>query len=285
MRKLLRLPTKSLKTLFGHNAVLNSGATRSFIKPDRLPKENITNSIVSKSIEATKDTIISPEIIGVLRWNESPNAEKDITIVKEANGQAWIIIAVTNIAEGAESVHPIVEEYKKVETTVITTIVTKTETSGPSEEVVKDSEEVESVTSGVIHDGEAYQIDHNVKEEKLSSQVKKLIKTIKEHEDVDKLPGRLYNIEQHSDGVATEFSFNYVQDDGSFTRYFVIKEINGKKNVFYMGSDSTNEDPKDNIYFKPTYPLEYSSNHEQYQETIRFVEERKGIDIDEESNT
>ena len=34
MRKLLRLPTSSLKKIFGHNAVLDSGATSSFINPD-----------------------------------------------------------------------------------------------------------------------------------------------------------------------------------------------------------------------------------------------------------
>ena len=34
MRKLLRLPTSSVKKIFGHNAVLDSGATSSFIKPD-----------------------------------------------------------------------------------------------------------------------------------------------------------------------------------------------------------------------------------------------------------
>ena len=33
-RKLLRLPTSSLKNIFGHNAVLDSGATSSFVKPD-----------------------------------------------------------------------------------------------------------------------------------------------------------------------------------------------------------------------------------------------------------
>ena len=34
MRKLLRLPNSSVKKIFGHNAVLDSGATSSFIKPD-----------------------------------------------------------------------------------------------------------------------------------------------------------------------------------------------------------------------------------------------------------
>ena len=34
MRKLLRLPTSAVKKIFGHNAVLDSGATSSFIKPD-----------------------------------------------------------------------------------------------------------------------------------------------------------------------------------------------------------------------------------------------------------
>jgi hypothetical protein len=167
-------------------------------------------------------------------------------------------VAVSNIADCAENVQPIVEEYKKIETTVIDTILSKTETTGPSDEVVKDSEEVESVTSGVIHDGEAYQVDHNVKEEKLSPEVKKLIKFITEQQDIENIPGKLYNIEQHSDGVTTEFSFNYVQEDGIYNRYFVIKEVKGEKQIFYMGSDTTTEDPRNNIYFKPTYPLEES---------------------------
>ena len=34
MRRLLRLPVKSLREIFGHNAVLDSGATSSFIKPE-----------------------------------------------------------------------------------------------------------------------------------------------------------------------------------------------------------------------------------------------------------
>lgn len=55
----------------------------SFIKPERLPEEIITNSIVTKAIQATKDSIINPEVVGILRWNEAPNAEKDITIVKD----------------------------------------------------------------------------------------------------------------------------------------------------------------------------------------------------------
>ena len=34
LRKLVRLPSKVLRQRFGHNAVLDSGATRSFIKPN-----------------------------------------------------------------------------------------------------------------------------------------------------------------------------------------------------------------------------------------------------------
>jgi len=140
----------------------------SFIKPDRLPNETLTNAIVTKAVKSTKDAISTCEIIGVLRWNESPNAEKNIVIVKAEDGQYWIIVVISNAADGVEGVQPIIEEYKTIEVTIITTIVTKIITYGPSEEVVKDSEEVESVTSGVIHDGEAYQVDHNVKEDKLS---------------------------------------------------------------------------------------------------------------------
>ena len=34
LRKLVRLPSKVLKQKFGHNAILDSGATSSFIKPN-----------------------------------------------------------------------------------------------------------------------------------------------------------------------------------------------------------------------------------------------------------
>lgn len=64
-------------------------------------------------------------------------------------------------------------------------------------------EEVESVTSGVIYDGETFQIDHNVKKEALSAEVKAIIEVISKKEEVEDLPGRLYNIEQHSDGIVT----------------------------------------------------------------------------------
>lgn len=49
-------------------------------------------------------------------------------------------MSVTNIADGAESVQPIIQEYKIVDKSVIDKIISKTETSGPSDEVVKDAE-------------------------------------------------------------------------------------------------------------------------------------------------
>ena len=106
-----------------------------------------------------------------------------------------------------------------------------------------------------------------------------MIETVKDHEDVEKLPGKLYNIEQHSDGVTTEFSFNYIQEDGSYNRYFVIKEIEGKKHVHYMGSDSTAQDPKDNLFFKPTDPLSKKDHENKYLKSVEFIEEDKNVKI------
>lgn len=62
---------------------------------------------------------------------------------------------------------------------------------------------MESVTSGVIYDGEAFQIDHKVKKERLSAEVRSIIEVVTRKEEVEELPGQLYNIEQHSDSIVT----------------------------------------------------------------------------------
>jgi uncharacterized membrane-anchored protein len=154
-------------------------------------------------------------------WRESPNVEKDITIVKDENKDYWMIVSVTNIADGVDK--PIIEEIKVINKEVVKIIVKRAKKEGTSDEVIKEADEFESITSGVIHDGEAYEINHNVKPEKLSSEIKKYIKLITQKEGVDVLSGRLYNIEQHSDAVVSEFSFNYIEEDGNYTRYFIIK--------------------------------------------------------------
>lgn len=43
-------------------------------------------------------------------------------------------------------------------------------------------EQVESVTSGLIHDGEAYQVDHNIKENKLSEEVLLIVRYVEAEE-------------------------------------------------------------------------------------------------------
>ena len=93
--------------------------------------------IVKKTIKSTNDQISKPEIVGVLRWQESPTAEKNIAIVKDENQEYWVIVSVTNVAEGDKKLSPIVEETKIAEAEVIRTIVSKTETTGPSKDVVE----------------------------------------------------------------------------------------------------------------------------------------------------
>jgi hypothetical protein len=67
---------------------------------------------------------------------------------------------------------------------------------------------------------------------------------------VTELPGKLYNIEQHTDGVVIEFSLNFLLQDNSYQRYFVIQI--GKNELVYLGSDITKSDPSTHIFFTPT---------------------------------
>jgi len=120
--------------------------------------------------------------------------------------------------------------------------------------VIEEAEEVESVTCGTIYNGEAYQNDEFIKEKNLSPEVKRLIEIIISEAGIEgKIPGQLFNIEQHTDGVVTEFSINYLMEDETYIRYFIIKEVkkNKQQNVHYMGSEVTKENPKKSLYFKP----------------------------------
>ena len=125
----------------------------SFIKPERLPEEKVTKKIVKKGIKVTQNKVVNPEVTGVLRWQESPNAEKDIVILKDENSESWIVVLITNIVEGTTLVEPILEEVTIADPKAINIILEKAEKKGPSEEVEKDANEVESVTCGVIHEG------------------------------------------------------------------------------------------------------------------------------------
>ena len=73
--------------------------------------------------------------------------------MKDENSEYWIVILITNIVEGPSQVEPILEEVTMVDPKVIETILEKAEKKGPSEEVEKDANEVESVTCGVIYEG------------------------------------------------------------------------------------------------------------------------------------
>ena len=108
-----------------------------FIKPETLLEETITKVIVKKTIKSTQDQISKPEITGVLRWQESPTAEKNIAIVKDENNEYWVIVSVTNVVDGDKNLRPTIEEIKIAEAEVIATIISKTETTGPSKDVVE----------------------------------------------------------------------------------------------------------------------------------------------------
>jgi len=45
----------------------------------------------------TDQTIVGPTVLGVIRQFESPNAEKDITLIQDENDVHWAIISLTNI--------------------------------------------------------------------------------------------------------------------------------------------------------------------------------------------
>jgi hypothetical protein len=100
--------------------------------------------------------------------------------------------------------------------------------------------------------------------------VKAIIEVITKKEEVDVLPGKLYSIEQHSDGVVTEFSINYLLEENSYQRYFVIKTSNdnNENEIIYMGNDKTKVDPEHNIFFTPTGPLNETGNEKKINQTI-----------------
>lgn len=104
-----------------------------FVKPERLAAESVTNAIVLKVIDLVEEQIANANIVGVIRSQESPNTEKDITILKDEKGVYWTVISISNIGEGAESVEPIVEDVRVVEANVMTKIMKYEEKEGPSE--------------------------------------------------------------------------------------------------------------------------------------------------------
>jgi len=91
-------------------------------------------------------------------------------------------------------------------------------------------------------------------------------------ENVTTLTGTLFNIEQHSDVIVTEFSINYQEDDGNYTRYFVIKNMDLGNNLTYLGKDTISSNPETDIYFKPTEPLVYKGNENLFAETLTLIQ-------------
>ena len=112
---------------------LNHTDNATFVKPERLAAESVTNAIVLKVIDLVEEQIANANIVGVIRSQESPNTEKDITILKDEKGVYWTVISISNIGEGAESVEPIVEDVRVVEANVMTKIMKYEEKEGPSE--------------------------------------------------------------------------------------------------------------------------------------------------------
>lgn len=104
-----------------------------FVKPERLTAESVTNAIVLKVVDLVEEQIANANIVGVIRSQESPNTEKDITILKDEKGVYWTVISISNIGEGAGSVEPIVEDVRVVEANVMTKIMKYEEKEGPSE--------------------------------------------------------------------------------------------------------------------------------------------------------
>jgi hypothetical protein len=58
-------------------------ATLTYIDPARVPKEILTNSIITKVFNSDQVDFENYILVGVVRSNESPNTEKDTIFIKD----------------------------------------------------------------------------------------------------------------------------------------------------------------------------------------------------------
>ncbi len=91
------------------------------------------------------------------------------------------------------------------------------------------------------------------------------------------LPGTLTSIEQHSDGVVTEFALGFSTGNNSYTRYFVIKPVDPAFPTYFMGSDNTSKDPKSALYFNPFPPLDpkVSANQNKFIQATGLISSKR----------
>ena len=69
-------------------------------------------------------------------------------------------------------------------------------------------------------------------------------------------------VEQHNDGVVTEFAFSILEEDKTYTRYYAIKKHNPVR-YYYLGKDKLPKgtNPQTDLYFKPTSPVSLTAEN------------------------
>lgn len=80
----------------------------SYIDPSRVPKETITNKIVNNIFEGDQVDFDGYTLVGVVRSQQSPSAEKNIILIKDKHKKYWAIVSISNIAQ-PKHINPIVE--------------------------------------------------------------------------------------------------------------------------------------------------------------------------------
>lgn len=134
---------------------------------ERLPYETITNKVVTTFLANSDKNIASSTVLGVIRTYLAPSTERNIVIVEDKFKQYWILVVICNNKKST-SFDPVLEESKSIDASTVQQMVSSSTTNGASEETMELAHEIESITSGVIFDGEIFLIEKNVREEKLS---------------------------------------------------------------------------------------------------------------------
>ncbi len=86
-------------------------------------------------------------------------------MVRDEKGLFWAIFSITNIKTELSKIDPYIETLKVIQPSVVQILIKIYENANneSSYYMLEEVDEIESITSGVIYDGEVFQIDYNVK--------------------------------------------------------------------------------------------------------------------------
>lgn len=124
---------------------------------ERLPYETVTNKVLTTLLGNSDKNIAASTILGVIRTYLAPSTERNLVIVEDTLKQYWILVSICNHNKST-TFDPILEEAKSIDFSTVKKMIASSTTTGASEETVKQAHEKESITSGVIFDGEIFLI-------------------------------------------------------------------------------------------------------------------------------